>query len=117
MATVEQQLQQLAAARALIARADALEVKPVTATKAVVPTPAEQIAALQAENERLRAAAARSITISCKVGGKGGLSVYGFGVFPVTLYKSQWIRLLAASEQITSFITANDAVLVDKPAK
>ena len=116
MATVEQQLQQLAAARALIARADALEVKPTTAVKAVM-TPAEQIAALQAENERLRTAAARSITISCKIGGKGGLSVYGFGVFPVTLYKSQWLRLLAASEQITSFITANDSLLAEKPAK
>ena len=113
MATVEQQL---AAARALIARADALEAKPVTATKAV-PTLEERLAALQADNEKLRAAAAARITISCKVGGKGGLSVYGFGVFPVTLYKGQWLRLLAASEQITSFITANDAVLVDKPAK
>jgi len=114
MATVEQQL---AAARALIARADAPEVKPVTAVKAVVPTLEERLAALQAENERLRTAAARSITISCKIGAKGGLSVYGFGVFPVTLYKSQWIRLLAAGEQITRFIADNDSLLAEKPAK
>ena len=113
MASVEQQL---ATARALIARADALEVKPTTAVKAVM-TPAEQIAALQAENERLRAAAARSITISCKVGGKGGLSVYGFGVFPVTLYKGQWTRLLSASDTITKFISDNDELLSDKPVK
>jgi len=114
MATVEQQL---AAARALIARADALEVKPTTAVKAVVPTLEERLAALQADNEKLRAAAARSVTISCKIGAKGGLSVYGFGVFPVTLYKSQWLRLLAASEQISQFISANNELLAEKPAK
>ena len=113
MATVEQKL---AEARALIARADALETKPVTATKAV-PTLEERLAGLLAENEKLRAAAAARITISCKVGGKGGLSVYGFGVFPVTLYKSQWIRLLAAGEQITRFIVENDSLLAEKPAK
>ena len=112
MATVEQQL---ASARALIAKANA-EAKLVTASKAVM-TPAEQIAALQAENERLRAAAVRASTISCKVGEKGGLSVYGLGRFPVTLYKGQWLRLLAASEQIAGFITANDALLAEKPVK
>ena len=113
MATVEQQL---AAARALIARADAPEAKPTTAVKAV-PTLEERLAALQAENEKLRAAATRSVTISCKIGAKGGLSVYGFGVFPVTLYKSQWLRLLAASEQISQFISANNELLAEKPAK
>ena len=112
MATVEQQL---AAARALIAKA-ATNAKPVTATKAVM-TPEEQIAALQAENEKLRAAASRSVTISCKVGEKGGLSVYGLGRFPVTLYKGQWSRLLSASDTITKFITDNDEVLSEKPVK
>ena len=112
MATVEQQL---AAARALIASA-AANAKPITAVKAVM-TPAEQIAALQAENERLRAAAVRASTISCKVGEKGGLSVYGLGRFPVTLYKGQWLRLLAASEQISQFISANNELLAEKPAK
>ena len=112
MATVEQQL---ASARALIAKANA-EAKLVTASKAVM-TPEEQIAALKAENEKLRAAASRGVTVSCKIAEKGGLSVYGLGRFPVTLYKGQWSRLLAASEQIAGFITANDALLAEKPVK
>ena len=114
MATVEQQL---AAARALIAKAAIAEAKPTTAVKAVVPTPEEQIAALKAENEKLRAAASRGVTVSCKIAEKGGLSVYGLGRFPVTLYKGQWTRLLSASEQIAGFITANDALLAEKPVK
>ena len=113
MATVEQQL---AAARALIAKAAIAEAKPTTASKAVM-TPEEQITALKAENERLRAAAVRASTISCKIGEKGGLSVYGLGRFPVTLYKGQWTRLLSASDTITKFITDNDEVLSEKPVK
>ncbi len=33
--------------------------------------------------------------MSLKVSEKGGLSVYGLGRFPVTLYKEQKVRLLA----------------------
>jgi hypothetical protein len=48
---------------------------------------------LKAENERLKA---RSMgTITPKVSSKGGMSVYGLGKFPVTLYKEQWARLLS----------------------
>ena len=35
--------------------------------------------------------------LSFKVGEKGGVSVYGLGRFPVTLYYEQWNRLLAVS--------------------
>jgi hypothetical protein len=42
---------------------------------------------------------------------KGGVSVYGLGRFPVTLYKEQWLRLLAAEKQIRSFIRDNDGKL------
>jgi len=74
------------------------------------------IAKLQADNAALAAAkpAARSITM--KVGEKGGLSVYGLGRFPVSLYRSQWERLLAPDtvDAINAFIKANEALLTVK---
>ncbi|MGH9775652.1 MAG: hypothetical protein ACRD50_11970 [Candidatus Acidiferrales bacterium] len=44
-----------------------------------------------------------------KVGEKGGVSVYGLGRFPVTLYYEQWIRLLDVSEKLRSFLEENKA--------
>jgi hypothetical protein len=49
-----------------------------------------------------------------KVSEKGALSVYGMGRFPVTLYKEQWLRLLAMADEIKAFIAANDASLKTK---
>lgn len=49
-----------------------------------------------------------------KVSEKGALSVYGMGRFPVTLYKEQWLRLLAMADEIKAFIEANDANLKSK---
>jgi hypothetical protein len=71
---------------------------------------------LRAENERLRQenAALKSgggRAISLKVSEKGGLSVYGLGRFPVTLYKEQWTRLLDKSDDIRRFIVANEGKL------
>ena len=43
---------------------------------------------LRAENERLKTQRGRSVSL--KVSEKGGVSVYGLGRFPVTLYKEQW---------------------------
>jgi hypothetical protein len=40
---------------------------------------------LKAENERLKGQQARGVTL--KVSEKGGVSVYGMGRFPITLYK------------------------------
>jgi hypothetical protein len=45
---------------------------------------------------------------------KGGVSVYGLGRFPVTLYKEQWIRLLDMADEIRAFIKDNDARLKTK---
>jgi len=42
---------------------------------------------------------------------KGGLSVYGLGRFPVTLYKEQWMKLLDMADDIRAFIKENDARL------
>ncbi len=54
--------------------------------------------------------------LSMKVTEKGGLSVYGLGRFPTTLYRSQWERLLADDTvaQIKAFIVANSALLTVK---
>ena len=67
---------------------------------------------MQAELERLRAenAALKSSSskgVSMKVSEKGGLSVYGLGRFPVTLYKEQWEKLLDLSADIRHFIKDN----------
>ena len=76
---------------------------------------------MKAELERLRAenAALKKTTskgLSLKVSEKGALSVYGMGRFPVTLYKEQWLKLLDMSDDIRSFIQANDAQLKTKDA-
>ncbi len=67
---------------------------------------------LRSENAALKKGAATGITM--KVSEKGGLSVYGMGRFPVTLYKEQWLKLLDMSEDIRSFIKANEATLKSK---
>ena len=67
---------------------------------------------LRSENAALKKGAATGITM--KVSEKGGLSIYGMGRFPVTLYKEQWLKLLEMSDDIRTFITANDAKLKTK---
>jgi len=64
---------------------------------------------LRAENAALKAQATRGVSI--KVSEKGGVSVYGIGRFPVTLYKEQWARLLDVADDIRAFIKAHDAEL------
>ena len=49
---------------------------------------------LKAQLEALKAKETRGGTMSFKVSDKGGVSVYGLGRFPVTLYKEQWAKLL-----------------------
>lgn len=44
-----------------------------------------------------------------KVGEKGGVSVYGLGRFPVTLYYEQWVRLLDAAGDLRTFLEENKA--------
>ena len=67
---------------------------------------------LRAENERLKGERARGISL--KVSDKGGVSVYGLGRFPVTLYKEQWTKLLDMADDIRAFLKANDAQLKAK---
>jgi len=74
---------------------------------------------VQAELERLRAEneALKKVgrgKLSMRVSEKGALSVYGMGRFPVTLYKEQWLRLLAVADDIKTFIEANNDSLKTK---
>ena len=66
---------------------------------------------LKADNERLKS---RGRSTGLKVSEKGGVSVYGLGRFPVTLYKEQWMKLLAMADEIRAFITEHDAQLKTK---
>ena len=67
---------------------------------------------LRKENASLKKGAARGV--SMKVSEKGGLSVYGMGRFPVTLYKEQWLKLLDLSDEIRAFIAAHESELKSK---
>jgi hypothetical protein len=67
---------------------------------------------LRAENERLKNRQTRGVSL--KVSEKGGVSVYGLGRFPVTLYKEQWSRLLDMADDIRAFIRENESKLKAK---
>jgi hypothetical protein len=67
---------------------------------------------LRQENETLKKGASRGVSL--KVSEKGGLSVYGLGRFPVTLYKEQWGKLLDMSDDIRAFLKAHDSELKSK---
>ena len=71
-----------------------------------------ELARLRAENERLKKSGSRALGM--KVSEKGALSIYGMGRFPVTLYKEQWLKLLAMGEEIKAFIEANNESLKTK---
>jgi len=68
---------------------------------------------LRKENESLKKGAAKGV--SMKVSEKGGLSVYGLGRFPITLYQEQWTKLLDMSDEIRTFIAAHQGELKKKP--
>jgi hypothetical protein len=70
----------------------------------------EELLARIAELEK-QAGAKRSGRIEFKVSEKGGVSVYGLGRFPVTLYYEQWIRLLDAAEDLRAYLEANKSKL------
>lgn len=72
----------------------------------------EQLAALKAENEKLKAKA--NPPLSMKVSEKGAVSLYGLGRFPVTLYGEQWGKVLDKAEDIKAFIKANERKLATK---
>lgn len=69
----------------------------------------EQLEALVANMAK-----AQERKLSLKVSAKGAVSLYGLGQFPVTLYSTQWDRVLAHAADIGAFIDANRALLAVK---
>jgi len=67
----------------------------------------EELKARVAELEKQK----RSGSLQFKVSEKGGVSVYGLGRFPVTLYYEQWVRLLDAAQELRHFLETNKAKL------
>lgn len=114
---------------------------PMTATTTTIPAAARaprilpdlaqsqqaEIDALRAEIEALRSASASRVTFKVterklnpktdKIGGTdGAISIYGLGQFPVTLYWSQWERLLTQADALRAFAGANAHRLATKTA-
>ena len=67
----------------------------------------EDLKARLAELEKQAETRKRTGAIEFRVSEKGGVSVYGLGRFPVTLYYEQWIRLLDSAEQLKGFLEEN----------
>ena len=72
----------------------------------------QELERLRAENSALKKTSSKGL--SMKISEKGGLSIYGLGRFPVTLYKEQWKKLLDLKDEIVTFLEANDAQLKTK---
>ena len=76
----------------------------------------QKLARLEAENKALKdqIEQRKPGQLRLKISEKGGLSVYGLGRFPVTLYKEQWKRLLEHAEEIKSFLEQHEQQLKTK---
>lgn len=70
----------------------------------------EELKARLAELEK-QSGTRRTGSLEFRVGEKGGVSVYGLGRFPVTLYYEQWNRLLEASDKLREFLEENKTKL------
>jgi hypothetical protein len=71
-----------------------------------------EIERLKKENESLKLK--KSTGISMKVSQKGALSLYGLGRWPVTLYKSQWLRVAEDIDKVLDFIEEHKDELQDR---
>jgi hypothetical protein len=91
------------AARAVIIVSEAVESESRTDSYMADEPTYEELKAKLAELEGTR----REGSLQFKVGEKGGVSVYGLGRFPVTLYYEQWLRLLEAGPTLREFLETN----------
>ena len=69
----------------------------------------EELKARVAELEK-QAGRRQKGSLEVRVGEKGGVSVYGLGRFPVTLYYEQWIRLLHSAHWIGNHTPSSRAL-------
>jgi len=70
----------------------------------------EELLAKIAELEK-QVGSKRTGKLEFRVGEKGGVSVYGLGRFPVTLYYEQWLKLLDTAEELKAFMESNKSRL------
>ncbi len=71
----------------------------------------EELKARLADLEKQVDTKKRSGVMEFRVSEKGGVSVYGLGRFPVTLYYEQWTKLLNAVEDLKAFLEENKSKL------
>jgi hypothetical protein len=76
----------------------------------------EEMKARLAELEK-QVATKRTGALEFRVSEKGGVSVYGLGRFPVTLYFEQWTRLLDQTDNLRAFLEENKSKLKLKEPK
>ena len=92
--------------------------QPIASTTLVTPPDImAELERMRAENAALKAQHKNGRGVSLKVSEKGGVSVYGLGRFPVTLYKEQWTKLLDMADDIRAFIVEHDSELKMKGDK
>jgi hypothetical protein len=65
----------------------------------------------QLEELKKQGGGRRTGNLDFRVSEKGGVSVYGLGRFPVTLYYEQWTRLLEAAPRLSEFLEENKSRL------
>jgi ribosome-interacting GTPase 1 len=71
----------------------------------------EELKARLADLEKQVETKKGSRAMEFRVSEKGGVSVYGLGRFPVTLYYEQWTKLLDAAPELKAFIEGNKSKL------
>jgi hypothetical protein len=71
------------------------------------PTKEELLAKITELEKKAASGSKRTGALEFRVGEKGGVSVYGLGRFPVTLYYEQWTRLLDVAADLRAFLEEN----------
>jgi len=82
-------------------------------TPTIITMPSE-LEILKAKLAAAEAKLAKKSPITMKVSAKGGLSLYGLGRWPVTLYKEQWHSVIRLAPSIVEFMQKNDHLLAAK---
>ena len=75
------------------------------------PTKEELLAKIAELENKAASGSKRTGSLEFRVGEKGGVSVYGLGRFPVTLYYEQWDRLLKVADDLRAFLEENKSRL------
>ena len=83
----------------------------------IMSEPSREELLAQIEELKKQAGSKRKGSLEFRVGEKGGVSVYGLGRFPVTLYYEQWIRLLDIAADLRAFLEENKSKLKLKTAE